>query len=120
MSAESAAFWRRQGLETLKRSLHRVQAANPAEARRVAKNVIVFIGDGMGVSTTTAARIYKGQRQGRVGPEGASLAWERFPSLGLFKVSPSLRVSFSNEFSFDIRTLLWEYFNDIILKRLRI
>lgn len=82
---ESAAFWRRQGLEALTRTLHRVQAANPDEARRVAKNVIVFVGDGMGVSTTTAARIYKGQRQGRVGPEGATLAWERFPSLGLFK-----------------------------------
>ena len=29
-----------------------------------AKNVILFIGDGMGISTITAARIYAGQSQG--------------------------------------------------------
>lgn len=35
-----------------------------------AKNVILFIGDGMGVSTLTAARILAGQRDGQPGEEG--------------------------------------------------
>ncbi|HMP55741.1 MAG TPA: alkaline phosphatase, partial [Novosphingobium sp.] len=40
--------------------------AAPAPAPR-ARNVIVFIGDGMGVSTLTAARIFAGQADGRDG-----------------------------------------------------
>ena len=34
-----------------------------------AKNIILFIGDGMGVSTVTAARIFDGQSQGMRGEE---------------------------------------------------
>ena len=44
-----------------------------------AKNVILFIGDGMGVSTVTAARIFDGQSQGMTGEEHW-LAFERFPN----------------------------------------
>ena len=51
-----------------------------------AKNVILFIGDGMGLPTVTAARIYKGQKMGNPGEE-TKLAWETFPNLGLIKVS---------------------------------
>lgn len=51
-----------------------------------AKNVIFLVGDGMGVTTLTAARIFKGQRQGKFG-EDLELAWERFPALALTKVS---------------------------------
>ena len=29
-----------------------------------AKNVILFVGDGMGISTVTAGRIYEGQKRG--------------------------------------------------------
>lgn len=49
-----------------------------------ARNVILFIGDGMGVSTLTAARIYEGQLRGQ---DGASnrLTFERFPNLALVK-----------------------------------
>lgn len=50
-----------------------------------AKNVIVFIGDGMGISTITAGRIFDGQRQGMSGEEHA-LAFESFPYTGLVKV----------------------------------
>lgn len=49
-----------------------------------AKNVIVFIGDGMGMSTITAARIYKGQLAGHSGEE-YQLAFEQFPTVGLSK-----------------------------------
>ena len=51
---------------------------------RVAKNVILFIGDGMGVSTVTAARIYDGQLKGQPGEENA-LPFETFPDLALIK-----------------------------------
>lgn len=43
-----------------------------------AKNVILFIGDGMGISTITAARIYTGQSKGLDG-ESYQLAMEKLP-----------------------------------------
>ena len=51
----------------------------------VAKNVILFLGDGMGITAATAARIYKGQKKGMHGEEGF-LEWERFPNSALIKV----------------------------------
>jgi alkaline phosphatase len=47
-------YWRNHGVKTLKDRL----ALQPNTKK--AKNVILFIGDGMGVATHTAARIYKG------------------------------------------------------------
>jgi len=52
-------------------------AANGAIHGR-AKNVIVFLGDGMSFATVSAARILAGQRAGRPGEE-TRLAWEYFP-----------------------------------------
>jgi alkaline phosphatase len=54
----------------------------PAEPR--AKNVILFIGDGMGISTITAARIYDGQKRGEPGEEN-SLSFEKFANVALVK-----------------------------------
>ena len=51
----------------------------------VAKNVIMFLGDGMSIPTITASRIYKGQTQGTAGEE-EFLVWDKFPSVGLAKV----------------------------------
>ena len=54
----------------------------------VAKNVIVFLGDGMGVSTLTAARIHKGQlNPDNKHAEGERLSFEKFPHVGLLSVS---------------------------------
>ncbi|XP_060573871.1 alkaline phosphatase-like isoform X2 [Ruditapes philippinarum] len=50
----------------------------------VAKNVIVFLGDGMGVSTVTAARILQGQLKNKTGEEEL-LSFEHFPHVGLSK-----------------------------------
>lgn len=47
-----------------------------------AKNVILFIGDGMGVSTVTAARIYEGQKRGQTGEENL-LSFEKLPHTAL-------------------------------------
>ncbi len=55
----------------------------PAPAER-AKNVILFIGDGMGISTITAARIYAGQKLGQTGEEYV-LPFERFGNVALVK-----------------------------------
>ena len=49
-----------------------------------AKNVIIFVGDGMGVQTHTASRIYKGQKMGKSG-EDEILEWEKFPYTGQSK-----------------------------------
>ena len=48
------------------------------------RNVVLFVGDGMGVSTVTAARILAGQLAGGTG-EDHSLSFERFPHLALVK-----------------------------------
>ena len=49
-----------------------------------AKNVILFIGDGMGISTITAARIYAGQKLGMTGEEYI-LPFENFEHVALVK-----------------------------------
>ena len=48
--------------------------------KRKAKNVILFVGDGMGVTTLTAARILDGQMRGMSGEEN-DLSFEKFPFL---------------------------------------
>lgn len=53
-------------------------------ARGPARNVILFVGDGMGVATVTAARILDGQNRGQPGEENF-LAFERFPHVALVK-----------------------------------
>lgn len=51
---------------------------------KIARNVILFVGDGMGVSTVTAARILEGQLRGETGEENL-LSFERFPYTALSK-----------------------------------
>lgn len=74
-----AEFWNSMAQENLRRVLQKQWNTN------IAKNVILFLGDGMGISTVTAARIYKGQQQNKTGEE-ARLAFEEFPEIGLVKV----------------------------------
>ncbi len=63
-------------------------ALNAALARtpnvKKAKNVILFIGDGMGINSVTAGRIFAGQKRGL---DGASyqLSFETFPYTGFSK-----------------------------------
>ncbi len=62
-----------------------VASASPAApAQAKAKNVILFIGDGMGISTITAARIYAGQKLGKSGEEHV-LPFETFENVALVK-----------------------------------
>jgi alkaline phosphatase len=55
-----------------------------APVRGRARNVILFVGDGMGMSTVTAARIRAGQLAGASGEENF-LSFERFPYVALAK-----------------------------------
>jgi alkaline phosphatase len=58
-------------------------AANARASRTAhARNVIVFLGDGMSITTITAARIYEGQRKGGSGEENR-LSFEDFPATAL-------------------------------------
>lgn len=76
--AEDAATWRQDGAQALAASQH-LQARS-----KHAKNIILFLGDGMGVSTITAARIFEGQQQGRDG-ERNLLSFEKLPYLAMSK-----------------------------------
>lgn len=75
---ENPNQWYADGANELKRALQNV----PNENR--AKNVILFVGDGMGISTITAARIFDGQLRNESGEENV-LAFEEFPYLALAK-----------------------------------
>ncbi|KAM6152773.1 intestinal-type alkaline phosphatase-like [Erethizon dorsatum] len=75
---ESPAFWNQKAAEALAaaKKLQPIQTA--------ARNLILFLGDGMGVSMVTATRILKGQTQGQPGSE-ALLAMDQFPYMALSK-----------------------------------
>nr|XP_033482553.1 alkaline phosphatase-like [Epinephelus lanceolatus] len=73
-------FWNVWAQQTLKNALT-LQALNTNKA----KNIILFLGDGMGVPTVTAARILKGQLNGQSGEE-TQLEMDKFPFVSLAKV----------------------------------
>lgn len=76
----TSEFWRAEAQKKLRMQLEMKQNNN------VAKNVIMFLGDGMSTSTVSAARIYFGQKHGFSGEESV-LSFEEFPHIGLSKVS---------------------------------
>lgn len=75
---ETPETWRRDGWNAID------EAKNTKLRKGKAKNVILFIGDGMGVSTLTAARIFEGQQRGESGEENR-LSFEQFPFSALSK-----------------------------------
>jgi len=77
-SASGPEHWRQLGREALAR------AREIAPPGRPAKNLILFLGDGMSIETIVAAHILEGQRQGAPGEENR-LAFESFPYVALVK-----------------------------------
>ncbi|XP_033336693.2 alkaline phosphatase [Megalopta genalis] len=69
---EDSRHWRKLAMDELEEALSYKWNTNRA------KNVILFVGDGMSPDTITASRIY------RAG-ETSHLAWEKFPHIGLLK-----------------------------------
>ncbi|XP_047496149.1 alkaline phosphatase, tissue-nonspecific isozyme-like isoform X3 [Penaeus chinensis] len=76
---EDRAYWYAQAKSQLDDILAARRASNG-----YAKNVILFVGDGMGVATVTAGRILKGQKEGLSGEE-YRLSFEKFPYVALAK-----------------------------------
>lgn len=72
---ETPEWWYRSGAEA---------ARQRGAWQQPARNIIVFIGDGMGVATVSAARIFAGQQAGRSGEEHL-LAFERFDHTAMVK-----------------------------------
>ncbi|XP_043926741.1 alkaline phosphatase-like [Protopterus annectens] len=84
---ENPNYWRSQAQNTLQNALAMQLNTN------VAKNVLLFLGDGMGIPTVTAARILKGQLSGQSGEE-TMLAMDTFSHVALSKTySVDLQVS---------------------------
>ena len=73
-AGETPQWWFRAGART-------AATLRGAHAGK-AKNVILFLGDGMSLTTITAARILEGQRAG-AGGEEHRLAFEEFPYTAL-------------------------------------
>ena len=80
LTLENPDFWRQSGQAGVKAA----EGLRPNHGR--AKNVILFVGDGMGLSTITAARILEGQsKPGNRGGEENSLSFESAPYVALSK-----------------------------------
>ncbi|KAL6259881.1 hypothetical protein P5V15_009791 [Pogonomyrmex californicus] len=69
---EDSRYWHRLANKELEESL------SYHWNLKKAKNVILFVGDGMSPDTITASRIYHGG-------EASRLAWEHFPHIGILK-----------------------------------
>lgn len=74
------SHWFEDGQRAL-REAHTLSINNQPGA---AKNIILFVGDGMGISTVSAARILAGQQKGLAGEE-YRLSFETMPWSGLSK-----------------------------------
>jgi hypothetical protein len=80
-------YWDKIGRDEILKSLEANQNINT----NLAKNVIIFVGDGMSLPTLTATRIYQAQLNARqqkkkVNGEESLLFFETFPHVGLSKV----------------------------------
>ena len=64
--------------------MQRAEQHNINNTPGAAKNIILFVGDGMSITTITAARILAGQLRGDYGEENL-LSFEAFPYTGLSK-----------------------------------
>ncbi|XP_038820186.1 alkaline phosphatase-like [Salvelinus namaycush] len=76
---KDSLFWNTWAQRTLKNALT-LQKLN----QNTAKNLILFLGDGMGIPTVTAARILKGQLSRQSGEE-TQLEMDKFPFVALSK-----------------------------------
>lgn len=78
---DDARFWHYQAESHLKQVL---QYGGNEKGAGVAKNIIIFVGDGMGVASLSTGRIYKGQLANRSGEEEV-LSFDHFPYTGYSK-----------------------------------
>ncbi|XP_038222680.1 membrane-bound alkaline phosphatase-like [Zerene cesonia] len=74
-------YWKQKANIAIK---DRLQSGCSGHGAKRARNVVLFLGDGMSVPTLAAARTLLGQRDHRTGEE-AQLSFENFPTVGLAK-----------------------------------
>ena len=82
-------FWMKNGKDELDVALNRIyqlRGEKDVSKLKRPKNVLLFIGDGMSLTTITAARIYQGQQKQQRSGEELLLSWEEFPETALLKV----------------------------------
>lgn len=79
---DDAIFWRQQAESYLKRILQ--YEPNQSGGAGVARNVIIFVGDGMGIASLSTGRIFKGQLAGRSGEEEV-FSFDHFQNTGFSK-----------------------------------
>lgn len=70
--SDEQALWYDKGFEDI------TEAIKVKLNKRRAKNVVLFVGDGMGPNTVTAARIHGFKEEG-------FMTWEKFPHMGMLK-----------------------------------
>lgn len=70
--------WFKDGVKLIKDNMKKKPITHTA------KNTIFFLGDGMSITTVTAARILAGQQMNQSGEENV-LSWEHFPWTALSK-----------------------------------
>lgn len=70
-------YWNNVAQSTLARQLDKNQLNT-----NVARNIIMFLGDGLSIPTLAATRVF-------LGDESTELSFEKFPYVGLSKVSVS-------------------------------
>lgn len=99
LDESQAKYWRKNAQDYLKSVLEDPEKEIKS---RNAKNVIMFLGDGMSLSTVAAARMYVG------GNENKQLSFEKFAHFGLSKV---------NSFTFIIIFFEYEYSTDFVCTR---
>ena len=80
VNVKSKIFWYNENYELIK---HRISYfnLNPESLARV-KNVILFVGDGMGLTTVTASRVYKREK---FRDPNAKLVFDEFPASALIQ-----------------------------------
>ena len=76
----------KEELDVALKRVYNIRGEKDVSKLKRPKNVILFIGDGMSLTTVTAARIYRGQQKQQRSGEELYLAWEEFPETALLKV----------------------------------
>ncbi|MBA6293961.1 alkaline phosphatase [Colwellia sp. MB3u-70] len=82
LTATTHNLWYEQGQSVLAQAALNTQSLVNTKGK--AKNIILFVGDGMGISTVTATRILAGQQLGKLGEEH-QLSFDKFPFSGFAK-----------------------------------
>ncbi|MBA6225929.1 alkaline phosphatase [Colwellia sp. MB02u-18] len=82
LTATTHNLWYEQGQSVLAQAAINTQSLVNTKGK--AKNIILFVGDGMGISTVTATRILAGQQLGKLGEEH-QLSFDKFPFSGFAK-----------------------------------